>query len=200
MRIREQVTVLLFVALGSVGCGPRDADTSAKADSAATTTAPVATDSLTIVGFQAPESVLYDEADDIYLVSNINGNPTDKDDNGFISKVGPDGTVQMLKWIDGASESVTLNAPKGLAIHADTLFVADIDSVRAFSRTTGAPLGARGVKGASLLNDVSVGSDGVLYVTDTGVKPDFTPSGTAAVYSLAGPTPKPVARGEATLH
>jgi sugar lactone lactonase YvrE len=151
-------------------------------------------DSLSVAGFQTPESVLHDEAADVYLVSNINGQPLDKDDNGFISQVGPDGSVTQLKWIDGASANVTLHAPKGLAIIADTLFVSDIDSVRAFSRTTGAPLGARGVRGSTFLNDLAAGN-GVLYVSDSGLKPDFSSSGTDAVYRFDGNRAVPVARG-----
>ena len=42
-------------------------------------------------GLSTPESVLYDADDDRYLVSNINGKPTDKDNNGFISALSPDG-------------------------------------------------------------------------------------------------------------
>jgi sugar lactone lactonase YvrE len=200
MRTRAITPVLLLAAIGWIGCERRAADTSAQADTTAAATPAAATDSLSIQGFQTPESVLYDEASDVYLVSNINGKPMDHDDNGFISRVSPDGTVQTLKWIDGASDSVTLNGPKGLAIKGDTLFVADIDTVRAFSRTTGAPLGARGVRGATFLNDLAVGSDGVLYVTDSGLKPDFSPSGTAAVYAFEGATPRAIAKGDATLH
>src|SRR5580698_90218 len=36
-------------------------------------------------GFAEPESVVYDVENDRYLVSNINGKPGDKDNNGFIS-------------------------------------------------------------------------------------------------------------------
>ena len=61
------------------------------------------------VGFQTPESVLYDARADVYLVSNINGNPTGVDGNGFISRVTPSGRV-TVKWIDGAAPGVTLNA------------------------------------------------------------------------------------------
>src|SRR3972149_4477688 len=43
------------------------------------------------VGFQTPESVLYDAAEDVYLVSNINGSPTAADGYGFISRIGPEG-------------------------------------------------------------------------------------------------------------
>ena len=76
----------------------------------------------------------------MYLVANINGGPSDKDGNGFISRISPEGEVIALKWIDGAAESVTpftLNAPKGMALTGDRLFVADIDVVRVFDRERG---------------------------------------------------------------
>ncbi len=38
-------------------------------------------------GIATPESVLYDEANDRYLVSNINGKPTDLDNNGYITEL-----------------------------------------------------------------------------------------------------------------
>ncbi len=173
-------TTGLLVVLGLAACSGSDNTPDTSADSVAV--APAGADSFSVTGFSTPESVLYDEAGDVYLVSNINGAPTAKDDNGFISRVSPDGTVQGLKWIDGAAANVTLNAPKGLAIVGDTLFVADIDSVRAFSRSDGTPLGARGIPGVSFLNDLATGPDGTLYVSDTGVKPDFSPAGTDAVY------------------
>jgi len=137
-------------------------------------TPPPPPDSLTVVdSFQTPESVVYDRVMDAYAVSNINGSPFDRDDNGFISRLAPDGRVVELRWIDGASDSVRLNAPKGLAIRGDTLYVADIDSVRLFDRTTGSTIGAWGVPGASFLNDVAVGPDGTVYVTDTGLDQQF---------------------------
>jgi len=149
-------------------------------------------------GLQTPESVLYDADADVYLVSNINGSPVEKDDNGFISRVSPEGTVATLKWIDGAAADVTLNAPKGMGVKGDTLFVADIDAVRMFNRTTGAPLGSRQVPGATFLNDLAVGPDGTVYFTDSGLKADpqgFAPTGPDAVYRFAATgRPVPVAK------
>jgi sugar lactone lactonase YvrE len=120
------------------------------------------------VGFETPESVLHDERADVYLVSNIHGNPTEKDNNGFISRISPTGDVIDLRWIQGGQKGVTLHAPKGLAIRDSTLFVADIDCVRRFNRETGAAEGEWCVPAAVFLNDVAVGPDGTLYVTDSG--------------------------------
>ncbi|MGH7482434.1 MAG: SMP-30/gluconolactonase/LRE family protein [Longimicrobiales bacterium] len=149
------------------------------------------------VGFETPESVLHDPDADVYLVSNIGGDPLDRDDTGFIARLSPDGSVEQLRWIDGASETVTLHAPKGMALRGDTLYVADIDTVRAFHRVTGAPVRAIGVPGATFLNDVAAGDDGALYVTDSGLTAGFAPSGTDAVYRIDGARPTVVAEGEA---
>ena len=138
-------------------------------------------------GFATPESVLHDTAADLYLVSNINGSPLEKDDNGFISRVSPEGQVVALKWIDGAAEGVTLNAPKGMAISGDTLYVADIDALRMFDRATGAPKGQIAVEGATFLNDLAVAPAGGVYLTDSGLQAGaagFEPSGSAAVYHV----------------
>ncbi|MDR7522498.1 MAG: SMP-30/gluconolactonase/LRE family protein [Armatimonadota bacterium] len=136
------------------------------------------------VGLETPESVLYDRASDVYLVSNINGNPTGTDGNGFISRVSPAGKVLTLKWIDGTKPGVTLNAPKGLAIVGDTLYVADITTVRMFDRTTGQPKGSVDIPGSTFINDLASAPDGSVYVSDSGLNPDFSPSGTDAIYRI----------------
>jgi sugar lactone lactonase YvrE len=136
------------------------------------------------VGLATPESVLWDEKSDTYFVSNINGSPFGVDDNGFIAQLNPDGGVKALKFVDGASKDVTLNAPKGLAIFGRTLYVSDITFVRSFDLDTGKPGKSVEVKGASFLNDVAVTATGEVLVTDTGVKEGFAPAGTDAVYRI----------------
>ena len=136
------------------------------------------------VGLQTPESVLYDRKADVYLVSNINGAPTAVDGNGFISKVTPSGKVLALKWIDGTRPGVTLNAPKGMAIVGDTLYVSDITAVRMFDRRTGQFKGSIDIPGSTFLNDLAAGRDGSVYLSDSGLKPDFSPSGTDAIYKI----------------
>lgn len=136
------------------------------------------------VGFQTPESVVHDTDHDVYLVSNIAGAPSEADGNGFISRVGPDGQIQNLKWIDGTANGVTLNAPKGLAIANGLVYVADIDTVRMFDVNTGDPKGAIELPGTTFLNDVAAGPDGTVYVSDSGFHPDFSRSGTDAIYAI----------------
>jgi sugar lactone lactonase YvrE len=69
---------------------------------------------------------------------------------------------------------VTLNAPKGLAVLGDTLWVADIDVVRAFNARTGAPIDSVKLDslGAVFLNDIAIAPNGAIYITDTGIRFD----------------------------
>lgn len=139
------------------------------------------------VGFSTPESVLHDTVADVYLVSNINGTPLERDGNGFISRLAPDGTVQDLKWIDGGAMGVILNAPKGMAIQDGTLYVADIDCIRMFDAASGEPRGNVCLENATFLNDVAAGGDGSIFFTDSGFDagPEgLAPSGADAVYRL----------------
>jgi len=138
------------------------------------------------VGFREPVSVLYDADGDEYLVANANGSQFAADDNGFISRVGPDGVLRELAWIDGARPDVTLNAPNGMALLEGKLYVADLGVVRVFDRATGAPLEPIPIDGASSLDDV-VAFDGAVYVTDSGVRPGdirLLPTGSDAVYRI----------------
>lgn len=137
---------------------------------------PAASKVAQIDSLQTPESVLWDAAQDIYFISNINGNPNVADNNGFISRVKPDSGVEALRFIEGGKKGVTLNAPKGLIIRGDTLWVADIDAVRAFNAKTGKPIATVDLRraGAVFLNDLAFGPDGALYITDTGIRFDST--------------------------
>jgi sugar lactone lactonase YvrE len=153
-----------------------------------TPTGPVRPADIRVEGFATPECALYDAATDTYLVSNVNGSPVDLDDNGFISRVTPDGKISTLKWIDGASPQLTLNAPKGMAIGNGVLFVADIDVVRRFDASSGAPLGELAIPGATFLNDVAASGDEIV-VSDTGAKlgtKGLEPTGSDAIYRIRG--------------
>ncbi len=136
------------------------------------------------VGFSTPESVEYYAAEDVYLVTNINGSPFAADGNGFISKIKPDGSVVDLKWLDGTKEGITLNAPKGAAIQSKNLYVADINQVHVFALPSGKQKASITIKGSTFLNGITPGTGDYVYVTDSGYNDGFAPSGTDAIYKV----------------
>lgn len=111
---------------------------------------------------KVPESVLFSE--NALYVSNVNGNPTDKNELGFISKLGTDGKVEVLEWAKG------LNAPKGMGIYKGKLYVSDIDEVVAIDLNTGEKVESIVIKGSEFLNDISISQDGVIAVSDMNKK------------------------------
>lgn len=128
-------------------------------------------DAILVEGFIGPEAVRYDADQDVYFVSNFgDGDLMARDNNGFISRMTPEGRIDNLRFIAGGANGVTLHSPRGMTIVGDTLWVADADAVRGFHRRTGAPLATVDFSGEDIgfLNDVSPDGDGAVYVTDTG--------------------------------
>ena len=109
--------------------------------------------------FMVPESVLYDKARNILYVANINGTPTDKDGNGFISKLSVSGKIENLKWVTG------LDAPKGMGVYKNRLYVTDISSIVEIDIARGKILKRYDI-GGKFLNDITVDSAGRVYVSD----------------------------------
>ena len=109
---------------------------------------------------RVPESVLYDEVRNALYVSNINGKSTEKNGQGFISKVSLDGEIAVLQWTTG------LNAPKGSALYKDKLYVSDIDQVVEIDLNTGTIRAKYPAPGAQFLNDVAADAVGNVYVSD----------------------------------
>lgn len=113
-----------------------------------------------LVGLKNPESVIYDSKRDRLYVSNVNGGAVDKDGNGFISIVSMDGKLVDLMWVEG------MNAPKGLAIHQDKLYTADIDELIVIDIEQAKIIQRHKVADAKFLNDVAATSNGDVYVSD----------------------------------
>lgn len=144
--------------------------------------APVAT----VQGLSGPESVKYDPDQDVYFVGNWNGPSQAADNNGFISRVRPDGTMDQLRFIEGGRNGVTLHAPRGMTLVGDTLWAADVGGVRAFHRRTGAPVASIDFSqmDPGFLNDITPGPDGALYLTDTGKNRVYRIAGRTATVAL----------------
>lgn len=122
-----------------------------------------------VQGLKTPESFIADPSTGNYFISNINGGgPGGKDDDGFITKLDKDGKVINLTFIDGKNKDIILNAPKGLDIIGNILYVSDIDFVRGFDKETGKLLHDLDFKAfnPSSLNDLTHDSQGNLYVSD----------------------------------
>ena len=111
-----------------------------------------------------PESVAYAPKQNVLFVSNLNGKPTEKDQNGFISKVSPsNGNISELNWVTG------LNAPKGLAISNNNskLYVSDITDLVEIDIDNGKIMKRFNAPGSAFLNDVVSDNQGNIYVSDT---------------------------------
>jgi hypothetical protein len=106
------------------------------------------------------ESVLYYETEKVLFVSCINGKPLEKNKSGFISKLSLSGDIIVLEWATG------LNAPKGMGIHGESLYVTDIDRVVKLSLETGETEEEFPIPGSIFLNDIDVSETGVVFVSD----------------------------------
>jgi len=110
--------------------------------------------------FKTPESVHYCKKQNALFVSNINGKPLEKDGNGFISKLSPDGKLLKLEWVKG------LHAPKGMGIYKERLFVTDIDRIAEIDIESGKIIQFYNVPDAKFLNDIAVDVSGRIFISD----------------------------------
>ncbi len=106
-----------------------------------------------------PESVLFDG--NILYVSLIDGGGWDADGIGGVGKLSLNGKNFDGKWITG------LNAPKGLGKFGNKLYVADISEVVVIDIKNDKIEKKIPIEGASGLNDITVSSKGVVYVSDS---------------------------------
>ena len=152
--------------------GSGTAGSSAAVGSAAGSAAPAGAKPWFVrTGFVAPEAVRYDPDQDVYFVGNWGtGSASATDNNGYISRMKPDGQIENMRFIAGGSNRVVLHAPRGMYIVGDTLWVADADAVRGFNRRTGEKLANVDFSALErgFLNDVAADASGTVYVTDTG--------------------------------
>ena len=110
-----------------------------------------------------PESVLYvaDKKSPYLFVSLIDGQGDVVDGKGGIAKLTTEGEVIDKEWITG------LNAPKGMALYKNHLYVADITELVIIDIEEEKVIEKIPVVDSVFLNDVTVNSSGIVYVSDT---------------------------------
>lgn len=114
-----------------------------------------------VQGFNHIESVVSD-GEYLYVADiGLTLKPFDKDGDGKIIQLDKDGKVINPNFI-----RETLNAPKGLAIEENTLFVNDVDKLLAFDLKTGNKLYEIDFSAQSyFLNDIAIWDKNTLYVS-----------------------------------
>jgi len=114
---------------------------------------------ITVDGFSSPESMIIKNQN--VFVSNVGKelNPTLKDGDGFISKLDKSGNIKELNFIEG------LDAPKGMGIIGDVLYIADIDTLRGFDINSKEEIFSLVFSGVNFLNDITVKDSNTLFIS-----------------------------------
>src|SRR5687768_6797144 len=146
------LTFMFALALASCGGAPEPTQPAPPPAAAPTPAQPPAIKAGWVVqDMRTPESAYLDEASGYLFVSQIDGQPNEKDGKGRISKVGLDGSVVTADWF------TAVNVPKGLRSFAGTLWVADLDEVIGIDIASAKENARIKIDGAVFLNDVAVG-------------------------------------------
>ena len=119
-----------------------------------------------------PESVTYDKSKDVIYVSNVNSIKSSNpwiNNGGFISKLDKNGNILVLKWATG------LQAPKGIDLLKNSLFVADLNQVVQIDTVSGKILKKfKAPKGIDRLNDIACDNrEQICFVSDSKTKKIF---------------------------
>jgi hypothetical protein len=113
-------------------------------------------------GLKVPESVLYDASDGIIYVSNIDGISSAKDGSGFISTISADGKILNAGWVTG------IDAPKGMGILNNHLFVSNIDEIIEIDIRTAKIITRYHADGSTFLNDIATDpKSGKVFISDS---------------------------------
>jgi hypothetical protein len=112
-------------------------------------------------GFSGPEGVAA-APNGGYFISNVAGEGDAKDGEGWVAHISEAGDILEERFVDA------MNAPKGMAVLDDVLYVSDIDTVRRFQLPGGEALSDIPIDGAKFLNDATAWN-GAVYVSDSGM-------------------------------
>ena len=129
--------------------------------------APQSVFSHAVTNLKAPQSIVVDSGQG-YFISNTNGDPGNRDNKGFITKLDTDGEIIHLYFIRGGRDSTVLHSPQGMAIVEHTLYIADLDTVWGFDKNTGELIVSVSLAqhGCTSLTGLAADSSGRLFVSD----------------------------------
>jgi sugar lactone lactonase YvrE len=112
--------------------------------------------------FLTPESVLYDPQRRLLYVTNFdNAYRGQQPPTGYISRLALDGTILDHRWVEG------LVSPAGIALAGGRLFTLERGYLTEIDPERGTIVARHAIEGSEFLNDVAVGPDGAIYMTDT---------------------------------
>lgn len=114
-----------------------------------------------------PESVQYDESNNLYYVTCYDYMYYTKDSpSGYISKIDKNGKILDLEWIRG------LFAPTGLCLYKNRLYVTVRNGIIVFDTQKGDYITQYDIPNTEFLNDIAVDSIGRIYISDTSTEPE----------------------------
>lgn len=160
----DRALALLAVLLPTLVAGC--ADDSSAADAGGDGDGPRLSVLFRIDSLRSPESVAWDANRSRYLITNVAGGE-EGEGEGFISAVSAEGAKVERRAIESGPGGLRLDAPKGIAVRGDRAWVADLHRVVAMNLTTGEPIFQLRIAESEFLNDVALGPEGAVYVSDT---------------------------------
>lgn len=127
-------------------------------------------------GFSMPESVVVIPGHNWLYVSNVNPKAP-----GFVSRLAIDGAIDTLHWVDGLTD------PAGMAAFDGHLYVVDQTKVHKIALETAEIIETYTAPNAVSLNDIAIGDDGSIFVSDIAGGAIFSVEGAELVKWFSAP-------------
>ena len=163
-RARRPLAVLAAIVAGTAlplgGCGGMERNPGVEQ------TPPRLTALFHVDSLARPESVAWDSVRGRWLVTNV-GDGEEGTGTGFVTSVPAEGGEVVRRAYDASTPGLRLDGPKGIAVRGDRAYVADLRRVVALDLAGDSAAWSREVAGSRSLNDVALGLDGGIYVSDT---------------------------------